>query len=80
MVKVRLNKNGALVLPADMLRRHGIRAGAEFIIEDDGDTLRLRPVMTDVAEAQALARRLTAGTGASVEQFLAERRRDSGTD
>ena len=49
-----------------------------MIVEDAGDSIVLRTVDQVVARAQALSRMLVAGkTGASVEDFLADRAREA---
>lgn len=71
--------DGRVSLPAELRRKYGIAKGGEVIVEDGGDAIVLRTLDHVVARAQALSRELTAGkAGASVDDFLAERKRDSG--
>ena len=69
---------GRLSLPADIRKRHGLANGGEVIIDDTGDAIVLRTVDEVVARAQALARKIVDGKqGASVDDFLADRRREA---
>jgi hypothetical protein len=65
-------------LPAEMRKLDGLVQGGDTIVEDTGDAIALRALDQVVARAQALSRTLLAGkTGASVDDFLAERMRDA---
>ena len=69
---------GRLSLPAAIRKRHGLAQGGEVLVEDTGDAIVLRTLDQAVARAQAMSRRLVAGRpGASVDDFLAERRREA---
>lgn len=70
--------DGRMSLPADLRRRHGLIHGGEVIVEDAGDAIVLRTLDQVVARAQDMSRKLVAGkTGASVDEFLADRARDA---
>jgi len=74
-VKARVMPDGRLCLPAELRRKHGLARGGAVFFEDTGDAIVLRTLDQVVARAQALSRKLVAGqTGASVDDFLAERR------
>lgn len=76
--RAKVTPSGRLSLPAEIRRRHGLTGGGEVMIDDLGDAIVLRTVDQVVAGAQALARRLVQGKeGASVDDFLAERRREA---
>ncbi len=80
-VHVNVMPNGRMSLPADLRRRHGLAGGGQVIVEETADGIVLRTVDQAVARAQALSRKLTQGkAGASVDDFLAERRRDPGEE
>lgn len=68
---------GKLVLPAALRRDLGIRDGDTVVIERDGDGLRVSSRDAVLREIQT-AMRATAENGASVDDFLAWRRRDNG--
>jgi bifunctional DNA-binding transcriptional regulator/antitoxin component of YhaV-PrlF toxin-antitoxin module len=70
--------DGRVSLPVELRKKHGLLHGGELIVEDAGDAIVLRTVDQAVARAQSLSRRLVAGrTGASVEDFLADRAREA---
>lgn len=71
--------NGRLVLPAEVRKRLGLLDGGELLMEETWNGLVLRTVAQAVAEAQAIADRYLADRpDVSVEDFLANRRADSG--
>jgi AbrB family looped-hinge helix DNA binding protein len=71
-------QDGRISLPAQLRKKHGLVNGGEVVVEDTGDAIVLRTVGEVVARAQAISRRVLAGqTGATVEDFLAERRREA---
>jgi AbrB family looped-hinge helix DNA binding protein len=74
----KVSKSGRLSIPAGIRKTLGLDGGGEVVIELVGQEIRIRTVGEVVAQAQALARRLTAGKpDASVDAFLAERRREA---
>jgi AbrB family looped-hinge helix DNA binding protein len=76
-VKAKVTADGRVSLPAALRNKHGLAQGGEVIVEDAGDAI-LRTIDEVVARAQALSRKLVAGTsGASVDDFLADRARDA---
>jgi AbrB family looped-hinge helix DNA binding protein len=76
---VKITASGRLSLPADLRKRLGLGGGGELLVEETEDGVILRTVAQAVARAQELARRYTAGKdGFSVDDFLAQRRSDSG--
>jgi len=77
-VKARVMPDGRVSLPAELRKKYGLAQGGEVIVEDAGDAIVLRTVDQVVALAQALSRKLVAGkTGASVDDFLADRAREA---
>ena len=71
--------NGRVVLPADVRRRLNLLEGGDLVMEETPDGLVLRTVAQSVARAQAIARRyLRDRPDVSVDDFLANRRKDSG--
>jgi len=76
--RAKVTPAGRLSLPADIRRKHGLARGGEVIVHDTGDAIVLRTVDEVVARAQALARKLVQDKdGASVDDFLADRRREA---
>lgn len=77
----RVMPDGRVSLPAELRRRHGLEHGGDLIVEDTGDAIILRTLDQIARRAQALSRELLAGkTGYSVDDFLAERRREAETE
>jgi AbrB family looped-hinge helix DNA binding protein len=80
-VHVNVMPNGRMSLPAELRRRHGLSAGGQVIVEETDDGIILRTVGQAVARAQALSRELMAGkSGATVDDFLADRRQEAETE
>jgi bifunctional DNA-binding transcriptional regulator/antitoxin component of YhaV-PrlF toxin-antitoxin module len=74
----RVSKSGRVSIPVEFRKAVGLEHGGNVLIELVGREIRIRTVDEVVAQAQAIARRLTAGNPeASVDEFLAERRRDA---
>jgi bifunctional DNA-binding transcriptional regulator/antitoxin component of YhaV-PrlF toxin-antitoxin module len=74
----RITPEGTLTLPEDLRRRYGLADGGDVVIEDTGDGIVIRTLPQAIARAQALTRKLLAGQpGASVDDFLAERRAEA---
>jgi AbrB family looped-hinge helix DNA binding protein len=71
----RVSESGRLSIPAEFRKAVGLEHGGNVVIELVGREIRIRTVDEVVAQAQAIAHRLTAGNpDASVDAFLAERR------
>lgn len=75
--QVNVMANGRMNLPSAIRKRLGLSSGGAVLIEETEDGVVLRTVSQAVTRAQALSKRLTAGKeGASVADFLADRRRE----
>jgi bifunctional DNA-binding transcriptional regulator/antitoxin component of YhaV-PrlF toxin-antitoxin module len=76
-VRARVSESGRISLPAAFRRAVGLDRGGDVVVELDGREIRIRALDEVVAHTQALTHRLLRGkTGASVDAFLAERRRE----
>jgi bifunctional DNA-binding transcriptional regulator/antitoxin component of YhaV-PrlF toxin-antitoxin module len=76
--KGHVSKSGRLSIPAEFRKAVGLDYGGDVVIELAGREIRIRTIDEVVAQAQAIARRLTAGKpDTSVDAFLAERRREA---
>jgi AbrB family looped-hinge helix DNA binding protein len=74
----RVSRSGRFSIPAQFRRAIGLEGGGDVVVELNGREIRIRTVEEVVAQAQAIARRLSAGKAdASVDAFLAERRREA---
>ena len=77
-IKGRVSGSGRVSIPAEFRKVVGLEHGGDVVIELVGREIRIRTIDEVVAHAQAIARRLTAGKpDASVDAFLAERRRET---
>lgn len=79
VVRARVSESGRLSIPAELRRAIGLEHGGDVVVDLDGREIRIRTVAEAVAQAQALSRRLLGDRAAeaSVDNFLAERRRDA---
>jgi AbrB family looped-hinge helix DNA binding protein len=77
-IRGKVTESGRLSLPAEFRRAVGLERGGDVVVELDGREIRIRPVEEVIARAQSITRRALGGkSGASVDDFLAERRRES---
>ena len=76
-LQVYITANGRMSLPAGIRKRLGLQGGGAVLIEETADGVILRTVSQAVARAQAIAKKYTDHTDASVDAFLASRRSDS---
>jgi bifunctional DNA-binding transcriptional regulator/antitoxin component of YhaV-PrlF toxin-antitoxin module len=80
-VRARVIEAGRLSLPAEFRKTVGLERGGDVVVELTGKEIRVRTVDEVVARAQELTRRLLADkAGVSVDDFLAERRREAEQD
>ena len=76
---VKVTASGRMSLPAELRKQLGLSGGGDLLVENTENGVVLRTVAQAVANAQAIARRYTGGNpGFSVDDFLAQRRSDSG--
>jgi AbrB family looped-hinge helix DNA binding protein len=77
-VQGRVSKSGRISIPAEFRKAVGLEHGGNVVIELIGREIRIKTIDEVVAQARAIARRLTAGNpDASVDAFLADRRREA---
>jgi len=77
-VQISITPNGRMSLPVGIRKRLGLEEGGSVLIEETADGVILRTVEQAVAKAQAIAKRYARQPGTSVDDFLANRREDSG--
>ncbi|MGL4438059.1 MAG: AbrB/MazE/SpoVT family DNA-binding domain-containing protein [Bosea sp. (in: a-proteobacteria)] len=75
--KATVTASGRMSLPADIRKRYGLSKGGEVIVEDTGDAIVIRTLDQLVHRAQAMARQIVDQRPASVDDFLADRRKDA---
>ena len=81
LTRAKVTSAGRLSIPNDMRKRHGLAKGGDVVIEDTGDAIMIRTVAQIVTQARDTSRRLLAGkTAATVDDFLADRRREAGRE
>ncbi|HIJ37748.1 MAG TPA: AbrB/MazE/SpoVT family DNA-binding domain-containing protein [Rhodospirillaceae bacterium] len=74
----RVSKSGRISLPADFRKAVGLGHGGDVVVELNGNEIRIKTIDEVVSRAQTLTRHLLGGKpSASVDAFLAERRRDA---
>jgi len=79
VIRAKVSESGRLSIPAELRRAIGLEHGGDVVVDLDGREIRIRTVAEAVAQAQALSRRLLGDrmAEASVDNFLAERRREA---
>jgi AbrB family looped-hinge helix DNA binding protein len=74
----RVSKSGRISLPAEFRKIVGLDHGGDVVVELNGSEIRIRTIDEVISRAQAETRHLLGGkSSASVDAFLAERRRDA---
>jgi len=75
---IRVSKSGRLTIPAGFRKAIGLDKGGDVVVELVGRELRVRTLAEIIAQAQDPTRRLLGDRPeASVDAFLAERRREA---
>jgi bifunctional DNA-binding transcriptional regulator/antitoxin component of YhaV-PrlF toxin-antitoxin module len=77
-IRAKVSQSGRLSLPAEFRKIVGLDHGGDVVVELDGRELRIRTIDEVIDRAQQLSRRMLAGKpDVSVDDFLAERRREA---
>jgi AbrB family looped-hinge helix DNA binding protein len=77
-VRGRVSRSGRLSIPAAFRKEVGLEHGGNVVIELHDHEIRIRTIDDVIARSQAITRRLLEGKPeASVDAFLAERRREA---
>jgi AbrB family looped-hinge helix DNA binding protein len=77
-IRGRVTESGRVSLPAELRKAIGLDRGGDVVFELDGREIRIRTVDEVIDRAQAITERLLGGKPeASVDAFLAERRREA---
>jgi AbrB family looped-hinge helix DNA binding protein len=74
-VKLKLNENGRVVIPADFRKALGITAGDEIILRWEDDELRITTMKRNIERAQRRARQYLKPGVSLVDELIAERRK-----
>jgi AbrB family looped-hinge helix DNA binding protein len=76
-VRVRLNESGRVLIPAEVRRELGMKAGDQLVLEVKDREVRLTTLRERIARVQAEVRRyIPAGVSLS-EELIAERREEA---
>lgn len=76
-VRLRVNENGRVVIPASFRKALGINIGDEVVLQIDDDELRITTVKRRVQRAQRLVRKHVKAGTSLVDELIAERREAS---
>jgi AbrB family looped-hinge helix DNA binding protein len=77
-IQGKVSKAGRVSLPDEFRKAVGLDQGGEVVLELTGSEIRIRPIDEVVNRAQALTQQLLGSkTCASVDGFLAERRKEA---
>ncbi len=73
-VRMRVNPNGRVVIPASFRKRLGIRVGDEVVLRIEDDELRISTLKRNIERAQRLVRKHVKRGVSLVDELIAERR------
>ncbi len=76
-VRVRLEKGGRLVIPADYRKALGLREGDQVMVQLAGDELRVFAVPRAVRYAQEVVRQYVAADRPLADELIRERRQEA---
>jgi AbrB family looped-hinge helix DNA binding protein len=76
-VRVKVNENGRLVIPAAFRSALGISPGDEVVLRIEDDELRITTLRQRIAQAQRLVRKYVKPGVSLVDELLAERRAEA---
>lgn len=74
-VRMRVNENGRVVIPAAFRKRLGIGVGDEVELRVEDDELRISTLQHNISRAQRLIRKHIKAGVSLVDELIAERRR-----
>jgi AbrB family looped-hinge helix DNA binding protein len=75
-IRAKVSEAGRLSIPAEFRRAVGLEQGGDVVVSLQNGEIRIRTLDEAIAQAQAATRQLLGGKrGASVDGFLAERRK-----
>jgi len=74
---VKIAANGRLSLPAKQRKQLGLENGGLAVLRVEGGDLHIRPVRAVLADLQDRVARALKGSGTTVDDFIAERRKEA---
>jgi bifunctional DNA-binding transcriptional regulator/antitoxin component of YhaV-PrlF toxin-antitoxin module len=78
--RVRIIEGGKLLIPASMRRALGIERGHTVLVDIEEGELRVRPLSSAIARAQAIVRRHVPPDVSLADELIADRRREAARD
>jgi AbrB family looped-hinge helix DNA binding protein len=75
--RVTIGRGGRLVIPADLRKSLGVRAGDQVVVDLKDGELRVRSLDAVVERAQALVRRYVPGEVSLADELIADRRAEA---
>ena len=72
-IRMRVNENGRVVIPATFRKRLGIRIGDEVVLQLEDDELRIITLKRNIERAQRLVRKHVKAGTSLVDELIAER-------
>jgi AbrB family looped-hinge helix DNA binding protein len=75
--KTKVNEDGRMLIPAEVRKALGLKAGETVLLTVEDDTLRVVTLKRGLRRAQALLRRYVSEDTALAESLIAERRREA---
>jgi AbrB family looped-hinge helix DNA binding protein len=79
-VRLKINENGRVVIPASFREALGIRAGDELVLRLEDDELRISTMKQRLERARKLARKYVKPGRSLVDELIAERREAARND
>jgi AbrB family looped-hinge helix DNA binding protein len=73
-MRMRVNENGRVVIPATFRKQLGIRIGDEVVLQLEDDELRIITLKRNIERAQRLVRKHVKPGTSLVDELIAERR------
>lgn len=73
-VRLKINENGRVVIPASFREALGIRAGDELVLRLENDELRITTMKQRLERARALVRKYVKPDRSLVDELISERR------
>jgi AbrB family looped-hinge helix DNA binding protein len=73
----RISEGGKMNIPAQIRREVGLEYGGPVMMSVVDGEIRMRPLRRVLADLQGEAQSVFAGSGESVDRFLAERRQEA---
>jgi AbrB family looped-hinge helix DNA binding protein len=76
-LRVRLNENGRVVIPASVRKMLGMNAGDELILRVEDDELHVTTMQKRLERAQRLVRKYIKPGASLADELIADRRREA---